>query len=68
MIHGDFVNIAYFFGSEREYLREAAAMMLADMVIPGMCISMNSIDEWFVKGRVVNYSHKIFLALEREND
>lgn len=65
MIHNDFVSIAYFFGSEKEYLREAAAMMLADRVIPGMRIS---IDEWFVKGRVVNYSHKIFLALERESD
>ena len=65
MIHDDFVSIAYFFGSENEYLREAAAIMLADKVIPGMRIS---IDEWFVKGRVVNYSHKIFLALEREND
>lgn len=65
MIHGDFVNIRYFFGSEKEYLREAAAIILADKVIPGMCIS---IDEWFVKGRVVNYSHKILLALERERD
>ena len=65
MIHDDFVSIAYFFGSENEYLREAAAIMLADKVIPGMRIS---IDEWFVKGGVVNYSHKIFLALEREND
>jgi len=65
LIHDDFVSIAYFFGSENEYLREAAAIMLADKVIPGMRIS---IDEWFVKGRVVNYSHKIFLALEREND
>ena len=68
MINDDFVNIHYFFSSEKEYLREAAAMMLAGKVIPGMCMSVGPIDERFVRGRVVNHSHKILLALERERD
>jgi len=61
----NFMNIGYFFSSKEEHLREVAAIMLADRLIPaGFGLP---IDERLIRGRVVNYCHKIFLALEREH-
>ena len=59
------VTIRYFFSSDIGHLRQAAAMMLADRIIPGMHEVMS--DE-FVGDREMYHSYRIFLALEREND
>ena len=57
-------NIRYFFSRDKGYFKKAAAMMLADRIIPGMHEVMS--DE-FVGGRETDHAYRIFLALEREH-
>ena len=57
-------SIQCFFSHPDGYLKRAAAMMLADRIIPGMHEVMS--DE-FVGDRETDHSYRIFLALEREN-
>ena len=64
MIDQSLINIGYFFSRDKGYFKKAAAMMLADRIIPGMHEVMNG---EFVGDREMDYSYRIFLALEREN-
>jgi len=58
------VTIQYFFSHPDGYFKRAAAMMLADKIIPGMHDVMS--DE-LVGDREMDHSYRIFLALEREH-
>lgn len=63
MIDQNLINIRYFFSRDKGYFRQAAAMMLADRIIPGMHEVMNG---EFVGDGEMDHAYRIFLALERE--
>lgn len=63
MIDQNLTTIRYFFSQDKAYFRRAAAMMLADRIIPGMHEVMNG---EFVGDEEMDHSYRIFLALERE--
>lgn len=64
MIDENLNNIKYFFSHPKAYFKRAAAMMLADRIIPGMHEVMNG---EFVGDEEMDHAYRIFLALEREN-